>query len=121
MIDYVATHVNAIGLVGVSWVGNPEDTAQSISKRKVSMVPVLCDYCLPPIYVMPSRENLNSGRYPFIRGIYYMLRENYSGLGTGFVNFLKYEQGQLIFRRAYLRPVMDFDTRNVNIDTSVGD
>jgi phosphate transport system substrate-binding protein len=33
VIDYVAKNVDAIGFVGVSWIGNPEDTTQlSFSK-----------------------------------------------------------------------------------------
>ena len=28
VLDYVAANENAIGLVGISWIGNPEDTAQ---------------------------------------------------------------------------------------------
>jgi phosphate transport system substrate-binding protein len=55
-------------------------------------------------------------RYPLVRGLYYIIKENYSGLGTGFISFLKYERGQLIFRRAYLGPVMDFGIRDVQIN-----
>jgi phosphate transport system substrate-binding protein len=36
--------------------------------------------------------------------LYYILKENYDGLGSGFANFMEYEKGQLIFRRAYLGP-----------------
>jgi phosphate transport system substrate-binding protein len=56
-------------------------------------------------------------RYPLIRGLYYILKENYSGLGSGFLNFLQYERGQLIFRRAYLGPSkIGFGIRNVKIN-----
>jgi phosphate transport system substrate-binding protein len=55
-------------------------------------------------------------RYPLVRGLYYIINENYFGLGSGFVNFMKYERGQLVFRRSYLGPVMDFEIRNVRIN-----
>jgi len=48
--------------------------------------------------------------------LYYVIKENYFGLGSGFANFMKYERGQLIFRRSYLGPVMDFDIRRVKIN-----
>jgi phosphate transport system substrate-binding protein len=32
------------------------------------------------------------------------LKENYSGLGRGFVNFMTGQKGQLIFKQAYLVP-----------------
>jgi phosphate transport system substrate-binding protein len=44
------------------------------------------------------------------------VKENYSGLGSGFAEFLNYERGQLIFRRAYLGPIMDFDIRQVKVN-----
>ena len=55
-------------------------------------------------------------RYPLVRGLYYVLKENFDGLGTGFVNFLNQERGQLIFKRAYLGTRMDFEIRRVKIN-----
>jgi phosphate transport system substrate-binding protein len=44
------------------------------------------------------------------------LKENYEGLGKGFVNFLIYERGQLIFKRAFLLPArMDFGVRTMQV------
>jgi phosphate transport system substrate-binding protein len=55
-------------------------------------------------------------RYPLVRGLSYILKENYEGLGSGFANFLIYERGQLIFRRAYLWPArMQFEVRSAGI------
>jgi phosphate transport system substrate-binding protein len=56
-------------------------------------------------------------RYPLVRGLYYILKENYDGLGSGFSNFLIYEKGQLIFKRAYLGPAkMNFSVRNATMN-----
>ena len=47
----------------------------------------------------------------------YILKEKYEGLGSGFANFLIYERGQLIFRRAYLWPArMQFEVRSAGIN-----
>jgi ABC-type phosphate transport system substrate-binding protein len=43
------------------------------------------------------QANIAMGRYPMVRPLYYILEENYDGLGSGFSNFLIYEKGQLIF------------------------
>src|SRR5690606_40312359 len=43
--------------------------------------------------------------YPFTRSLYYIHRETYPGLGTGFANFLSKERGQLIFKQARLFPL----------------
>jgi len=116
VLDYVAANENAVGLVGISWIGNPEDTAQVKMLQKLKMAYVKCDYCSDSPYVKPTQYGIMTKRYPLIRGLYYILRENYSGLGSGFLNFLQYERGQLIFRRAYLGPSkIGFGIRNVKI------
>jgi phosphate transport system substrate-binding protein len=116
VIDYVSGNENAIGMVGISWIGNPEDTAQVSMLRKVKIAYVQCDLCKDSPYVKPMQASILTRRYPLVRGLYYLIKENYLGLGSAFVNFMKYERGQLIFRRAYLGPVMDFDIRNVRIN-----
>lgn len=116
VISYVSEHENAIGFVGISWIGNPEDTAQVNMLKKVKMVYVQCNACKDSPYVKPMQESILSRRYPLVRGLYYLVKENYRGLGSGFVDFLKYERGQLIFKRAYLGPVMGFSVRNVKLN-----
>ncbi|MBC7889601.1 MAG: substrate-binding domain-containing protein [Ferruginibacter sp.] len=117
VLDYVAANENAIGLVGISWIGNPEDTGQVKMLNKVKMVYVKCDKCIDSPYVKPNQLNIMTRRYPLVRGLFYILKENYSGLGSGFMNFLQYERGQLIFRRAYLgSSKMGFAIRNVKIN-----
>ena len=119
VIDYVAQHEDAIGLVGISWIGNPEDSGQVNLLKKVKIAFVQCDVCEGKPYVKPMQESILTRRYPLVRGLYYITKENFTGLGTGFVSFLKYERGQLIFKRAYLGPVMGFGVRNVKINESL--
>ena len=116
VIDYVSANENAIGLVGISWIGNSEDPAQINMLRKVKIAYVQCNLCKDSPYVKPMQASILTRRYPLVRGLYYIVKENYFGLGSAFVNFMRYERGQLIFRRAYLAPVMDFDIRNVRIN-----
>lgn len=116
VINFVAENENAIGLVGISWIGNPEDSAQLDLLKKIKIAYVQCDACEGSPFVKPMQESILTRRYPLVRGLYYIIKENYFGLGSDFVNFLKYERGQLIFRRAYLGPVMDFNIRNVKIN-----
>jgi phosphate transport system substrate-binding protein len=116
LIDYIATHPNAIGFVGINRIGNPEDAEQVKLRSKVKMALVQCDLCNDKPFILPTQQSILNRRYPLVRGIYYLLKENYNGLGSGFGNFLKYERGQLIFRRAYLGPIMNFNVRNVNLN-----
>lgn len=116
VINYVAEHENAIGFVGIGWVGNPEDSAQVNQLQKVRIAYVQCDQCEGTPYVKPMQQSILTRRYPLVRGLYYAVKENYRGLGTGFIDFLKYERGQLIFKRAYLGSVMRFDVRDVKLN-----
>lgn len=116
VISYVAANENAVGFVGISWIGNPEDPAQVNMLSKVKIAYVSCNLCADSPYVKPTQASILSRRYPLVRGLYFILKEGYEGLGTGFSNFMRNERGQLIFKRAYLGTIMDFEIRNVKIN-----
>lgn len=116
VLEYVANDKNAIGLVGISWIGNPEVPEQVAMLKKVKLAYVQCTVCDSLPYVKPMQESILTRRYPLVRGLYYVNKEGYAGLGTGFVNFLKNERGQLIFRRAYLGPIMPLGIRNLRLN-----
>jgi phosphate transport system substrate-binding protein len=117
VISYVADHENAIGFIGVSWIGDQEDSMDLAFLKKVKVVAIRCDRCTDQPYVYPFQANIVFKKYPMVRGLYYILKENYSGVGNNFVNFLINERGQLIFKRAYLVPArMNFDVRNVDME-----
>ncbi|MBS1512739.1 MAG: substrate-binding domain-containing protein [Bacteroidetes bacterium] len=115
VLNYVADHKDAVGFVGISWIGNPEDTAQVNMLKKVKMAYVQCNRCDSMPYVKPTQSGIITKRYPLVRGLYCIVKENFSGLGSGFVGFLNVERGQLLFRRAYLGPVMDFSRRIIDL------
>jgi phosphate transport system substrate-binding protein len=120
VLEYVAANKNAIGLVGISWIGNPEIKEQVEMLNKVKLAYVKCSWCEDTPFVKPTQVGIMSRRYRLVRGLYYILKENYAGLGSGFVNFMRYERGQLIFRRAYLSPYkIGFTVRDVKINESL--
>ncbi len=117
VINYVAQNNNVIGFVGVSWIGNKEDTSQLSFLKKVRIASLECN-CPEKTFVKPYQANIITKRYPLVRGLYYILKENYNGLGAGFSNFLEYEKGQLIFQRAYLAPAkMNFSIRSATLNS----
>ncbi|HVM88943.1 MAG TPA: substrate-binding domain-containing protein [Puia sp.] len=116
VINYVAEHENAVGFIGVSWIGDQDDPQQLAFLQKVKIAAVQCKTCLGETYVQPYQANIALKRYPLTRGLYYVLKENFRGVGNNFVNFLQFERGQLIFRRAYLVPgKMSFEIRDTKI------
>lgn len=104
VIDYVSKNSDAVGFIGVSWIGNKDDTQQQSFLTKVRLAEMECKD-LPGQYVQPIQVNIYNGLYPLTRELIYILKENHpKGLGRGFSNFMTAERGQLIFRRAYLVP-----------------
>ena len=102
-------------MLGVSWVGDTNDSNTVSFLKKVRIADIECRGC-DGTYVKPYQANIAGARYPMIRTLFYILKENYKGLGSGFTNFLIYEKGQLIFKRAYLLPArMRFEVRQMNI------
>ncbi|MEI7734432.1 MAG: substrate-binding domain-containing protein [Ferruginibacter sp.] len=116
VLDYVASDENAVGFVGISWIGNPEDSAQVNMLKKLKMTYIKCETCTDSPYVKPTQLGILTKRYPLVRGLYYIVKERNPGLGAGFISFLKNERGQLIFRRAYLGHKMNFAIRSVKIN-----
>lgn len=111
VMEYVSRTPGAIGFIGVSWIGNKDDEKQQSFLTKVK-VANLESTDLPGKYVQPVQANIFAGRYPMIRELVYILKEKHKGLGHGFAGFMSGEQGQLIFRRAYLVPAqMQFNIR----------
>ncbi|MBK8087164.1 MAG: substrate-binding domain-containing protein [Chitinophagaceae bacterium] len=104
VVKYIAETSGYIGFVGVSWIGNPEDTAQTNMLKKVRIAWLPCATCTDSSYTKPWQDDILTRRYPYTRGIYYVLKENHIGLGKSLVNFMKGDRGQLIFRRGYLVP-----------------
>ena len=115
VIDYVAKNPQTIGFIGVSWIGNREDTAQLSFLKKVKMA-WLESNALPEKYILPFQVNIYNGSYPMVRDLVYILKEKHRGLGVGFADFLNGQIGQLIFKRAYLMPAQkNFMVRPVRL------
>ena len=113
VISYIKEYPNAIGFVGMNWVGDNYDPKQMEDRKTLKMALVECTLCIEKgYYSQPSQANISKGHYSLSLPIYYILKENAPGLGTGLLNFMSLERGQLIFQRAFLVPAkMGFKKR----------
>ena len=103
VIDYVSKNPGVVGFIGVSWIGNPEDSSYMSFLKKVKVAHLQATD-IKDSYVKAYQANIYLKRYPMVRDLVYILKENHRGLGTGFANFMSGEIGQIIFKRAYLAP-----------------
>lgn len=105
VINFVGTNSNTIGLVGLSWIGDSTNPQHKEYMKKVKFGWVECSQCEEKgTFAKPSQATVTFSQYPLIRGIYFVLKENFTGLGTGFTGFMTQQRGQLIFRRSHLVP-----------------
>ena len=105
VIDYIARTPRAVGFVGVSWVGDADDTAQLNTLKRIRIARVESTDSAGG-FVLPVQYLIYSRTYPMIRSLVYVLKEKGLGPAGGFANFLRNDRGQLIFRRAYLFPAL---------------
>ena len=118
VINYIATSENAIGFVGASWLAEVQFNNPALG-NKVKLGLIECKNCDKDTYAKPSQQTILFGQYPLVRGLYYILKENFAGVGSGFSNFLSHERGQLIFSRSNLVPsLMQFNRRRSQINES---
>ena len=117
VVEIVSKTEDAIGLVGLSWVGDMNDPKQAENLKKIHLALVECVKCEEKgMFAKPSQATITYAQYPLARPLYYIVKENATGLGTGFANFMSLERGQLIFRRATLVPAkINFKVRGTGI------
>jgi phosphate transport system substrate-binding protein len=120
VIDIVSKNENVVGFVGLSWVGDSHDPKQQEQLKSIRLALVECVRCVEKgFFAKPSQATIAYAQYPLPRPLYYIAKENAAGLGTGFMNFLSLERGQLIFKRALLVPAkMNFNKRSGKIKES---
>lgn len=101
VIDYIATHRNAIGVIGATWISDADDSTSNVFLNTVRVGGVSLD---TGEYYQPYQAYIAQGQYPLIRNIIVINREGRTGLGSGFLAFLSGEKGQRIILKAGLVP-----------------
>jgi phosphate transport system substrate-binding protein len=119
VVDYVSKNADAVGFVGSSWVTNEQDPEQKAYQKSIRFALLECTHnCDSGSFAKPSQATIAYAQYPLVRPLYYVLKENWNGLGTGFSNYLNLERGQLVFSRSFLVPAkMYFGIRTGNIQS----
>lgn len=104
-VNYVATHENAIGVVGWCWLSDSDDPVAKELLSKIKVVGISPKDTLQGVqFFKPYAVDLASGLYPFARKATMVNCEGRTGLGTGFVSFVAGEKGQLLLLKAGIYP-----------------
>lgn len=117
LLDYVATHPAAIGIVGVNWISDQDDPAAMTFLGRIRVASITArpnpqpdDFIQPYQAYLAEKtlaqlaEHPELQNYPLRRSLYIISREARTGLGTGFASFVAGKNGQLIFQKSGLLP-----------------
>ena len=105
VIDYVSKTKNAVGFLGISWIGNKDDSLQLSYLERVKLARLESTDSVGG-YVLPVQYLIYTRTYPLIRNLVYVLKEKHTGLAHGFAAFMRSDRGQLLFRRSFLYPAV---------------
>jgi phosphate transport system substrate-binding protein len=102
VVDYVSKNKNALGIIGVNWISDDNDSTVIGFLKKVKVVAV-SDSNGSGFY-QPYPYYIKEGKYSLCRDVYIISCEPYSGLGSGFLAFVASDKGQRIALRAGILP-----------------
>jgi len=105
VIDFVSKTPNAIGVIGVNWMGNSKDTTNLSFKSEVRVMAVTSeDEATVTNTYKPFQAYLFYGYYPLTRSIFIILNDPRSSLPSGLTTFLTSDKGQRIILKSGLVP-----------------
>lgn len=105
VISYVKENRDAIGVIGVNWVSDRDDSATQQFLKEVTIMNVAeIAGATEDEYYKPYQVYIAQKKYPLCRSVYMISREARAGLGTGFTAFVAGDKGQRIVLKMGLLP-----------------
>lgn len=111
IVSYIDKNKNAVGVVGINWMLQPDAKIKEGIKQLRSML-VYNDSLKN--YYAPSQSTIADNTYPLIRTINIIDVQGKTGLGTGFASFAASDKGQRIVLKSGLMPIT-LPKREINI------
>jgi phosphate transport system substrate-binding protein len=102
VLDYIAKEKNCIGVIGVNWISDRDDTTNLSFLNSVRVMEVSANENSE--YFKPYQAYIAQKIYPLWREVYVISKEAYTGLGTGLTAFIASERGQRIVLKFGLVP-----------------
>jgi len=102
VINYVANHPNAIGIIGANWISDTDSKGVQKFRREIKILDVA--KAIGKEGFGPYQAYMQTGDYPFKRTVYTINSQARQGLGLGFASFLAGSDGQRIVLKDGLLP-----------------
>lgn len=106
VISYVEKNANALGVISVNWISDPSDSVSHnfLKRFRVAGISIEGDNGPGAEFYRPHPGYIAEGTYPFVREVYCINRQPYTGLAYGISSFIAGEKGQRIVLRSGLVP-----------------
>lgn len=115
VFDYVSKTPNAIGIIGVNWIGARTDSTNLTFRKEVRVLAVSREEkATPSNSFKPFQAYLALGKYPLSRDVYVLVNDPREGLPSGLSIFLTTDRGQRIILKSGLLPATQ-PVRIVNV------
>lgn len=115
VIRYVSETPEAIGVIGVNWIGNDADSTRLSFNRSVRVMAVSADTSVTSGNAFrPYQAYLALRKYPLTHDVYILINDPRGALPTGLMTFLTGDRGQRIILKSGLVPATQ-PVRLVNV------
>ncbi len=105
VINYVEKHINSIGIISVNWVSDKHDSVSHSFLKRIKVMAITSEFDPEGNdYYRPYQGYIADKSYPFIRDVYIINRESFTGLGSGLLSFIAGDKGQRIILKSKLVP-----------------
>lgn len=106
VVSYVEKNKNAIGIVSVNWISDPQDSISNsfLKRTQVAAVTAFEGSTKDDQFYKPYQAYIVDKSYPFLREVYLITRQTYNGLGLGLASFVAGEKGQIVIFRSGMVP-----------------
>jgi phosphate transport system substrate-binding protein len=104
VIDFVSRNPDALGIISANWISDKDDSLSISFINKVNVLAISQPFINDGTYYRPYQASIYDRTYPFVREVYLISRETFSGLGSGFIQWATAEQGQRIVLKSGLVP-----------------
>lgn len=106
VIKYVGHNKNALGIIGINWISDLDDSSTTYFKQNINVIGIKEDATEEgdDYFYQPYQAYLATKQYALIRSVYTICREPRAGLATGFASFLAGDKGQRVILKSGLLP-----------------
>ena len=105
VIDFVSKNPNSIGIIGVSWVSDRDDTTSMSFLNKIKVMAISKEKIATyENSFQPYQGYIATNQYPLTRNIYIIISEPRIGLASGFTSFVVSDRGQRIILKSGILP-----------------